>query len=241
MLPRAFQVDFTPYRKDLVEQALSRILSQHYDKCVLRQFVAAFGDECQELYDACIDMQEMRTPFEAEGENLNALGRIVGEPRAPWVYDESGWTFFDRQGQGADQTLVWCIGGPMGVSVIVEDSQYQMNIIVKAIKNHTLTSSVPELQDLIDVAFDQFVSFEKTGPNEVKIIVPASISMPRLVALTRAQDNMRVDNEFYMNYPATLDISQVMMFAPGGFLIFDTEGRGVDQAPVAVGVTQIGA
>ena len=239
-LPRTFEVDFSAYAIDLVGQALGRMLSQHYDKCVLRQFVAAFIDECQELYDACIDMQRMRTPYEAQEENLNGLGRIVGEPRTPWMYDESGWMFFDRQGQSFDQVPMWCIGGPLGTTVMVDDIQYRMNIIVKAIKNHTLTSSIPELLDLIQLAFGVDISFEKTGPNQVKLIVPASIFMTQLILLTKAHNNLRVDNEWYMNYPATLDIGQVVMFGPPGFFMFDVEHRGWDEAPMAVGVTQIG-
>ena len=38
-LPQPYAIDFDVYRKDLVAQALNRMLSQHYDKCVLRQFV----------------------------------------------------------------------------------------------------------------------------------------------------------------------------------------------------------
>lgn len=285
-LPSTYKINFDIYAKELVEQALSRMLSQHYDKCVLRQFVAAFIEECNELYDACIELQKQRTLFYAAGENLNALGRIVGEQRTPWSYDESSWFFFDRQGQSYDQANMWCLYSNVGVSVPVQDPQYRSNIAIKAVKNHTLTSSIPELHYLIDLSFGVSVTFEKTGPNQVRLIVPASISMTQLILLSKANDDEQVDNRFYMNYPATLDISEVIMFAPENWFMFDTytseedviveyenfmgfdrenqqwdfapmwrigaaidavyskvkiSERAWDVAPVAVGVTQIGA
>lgn len=49
---------------------------------MLRQLVAVFVGEVQELYDAVLDMQRGRTLYAAEAANLDALGRIVGEERA---------------------------------------------------------------------------------------------------------------------------------------------------------------
>lgn len=238
-LSSSYNVSFKRYAKDLVDQALSRMLSQHYDKCVLRQFIAVFTDECQELYDACIELQQLRTPYLAAGENLNGLGRIVGEPRNPWIYDESSWFFFDRQGQSFDQIPVWCMNGPIGTTTTVEDSQYRTNIIVRAVKNHTLTSSIPEVTDIIELAFGVSVSFEKTGPNSVKLVVPSNISLTNLLLLTQSTDDERVDDRYWPPYPVTLDISDVVMFVPGEFFIFDVAKRGWDEAPVAVGVTQL--
>lgn len=238
-LPQSYNVSFERYTKDLVEQALNRMLSQHYDKCVLRQFVAAFLDECNELYAACIELQRKRTVFNASGANLDALGRIVGEKRSPWTYDESSWFFFDRQGQSFDQVPVWCINAPVGKTVYVEDPQYRTNIIVRAVKNHTLTSSIPEVTNVVELAFGTNVSFEKTGPNAVKLIVPSNISLTNLLLLTQGTDDERVDDRFWLPYPVTLSISDVTMFVPGDFFIFDVDRRGWDQAPLAVGVTEI--
>ena len=240
LLPDTFKIDFSAEQKDLISAALTRMLGQHYNKCALRQFVAAFVAECQELYDACLDMQRLRSPYEAEGENLNALGRIVGEDRQVWNYDETSWMFADRQGQGADSVNVWCVNAPIGVSAAIDDTQYRFNVILKAIKNHTLTSSVSELLALIKLAFGLDMSFEKTGPNQIRIIVPASISTTQLILLTQSADDERADNQWFINYPATLDISQVLMFAPQNFLMADVENRGCDEAPVAAGLTQIG-
>lgn len=220
-LPIHYKVDFDIHLKDLVDQALSRLLSQHYNKCVLRQFVAVFLRECQELFEACLDIQRLRTVYDAEGENLEGLGRIVGEERAPWTYSEDYFFFFDRQGQGFDQVVMWCLHAPLGVQMPVDDLQYKMNIILKAIKNHTLTSSVPEILDFLDLALDIHVSYDKIGPNEVMILVPASTPMTYLYLLTHDYDDERADHRFWTPYPATLDISSIMFVPDGGFFIFD--------------------
>lgn len=236
-LPSVYKISFDAYRKDLVQQALDRMLSQHYNKCVLRQFVAAFLDEAQEAYDAIIDMQEQRTVYAAEGENLDALGRIVGEDRAPWAYDDSSWLFFDRQGQGWDQVAMWCLKGPLGQYTEVDDEQYRVNILAKAVKNHTLVGSIPEITNLVQYLLGTNASYEKTGPNECRIIVQDNISTTQLALLTRNYTDKRVDEGYYIPYPATLSFSGILMFAPGEFFMFDRADRQWDFAPMAVGVT----
>ena len=228
-LSSQYIVDFSRYRKSLLEQALSRLLSQHYDKCVLRQFVTVFIEEIQELYDALIDLQEKRIPFNAENENLNALGLIVGEDRMPWAYDDTTWAFTDIAGQGADQERAWCKYAPLGLFLMVDDLQYRVNIILKAIKNHTLTSSAPEIINLVKLIFGLDISFEKTGPNTVNLIVPNGVSMTQIYLLVQASTNEQVDDKFFLPYPATLSIENVYMeTSVGDFFIFDVENRGFD-------------
>lgn len=235
-LPQPYAIDFDVYRKDLVEQALNRMLSQHYDKCVLRQFVAAFINEAQEAYDAILDMQQQRVVYFAQATNLDALGRIVGEDRAPWSYDESSWMFFDGQGQGFDQIAMWCINAPMGTFIPVMDDQYRTNIIGKAVKNHTLVASVPEITSLTDLLLGLPISFEKTGPNQVRIVVPDYITATQLYLITRSFTDERVDKGYFLPYPATLDFDSVVMYTPDKFFCFDRTDRQYDVAKFAVGV-----
>lgn len=81
-VPSRLEVSFGQYAKSLIDEALAKLPSQFLTACVLRQFVAAFVGEVQELYDAVLDMQRGRTLYAAEAANLDALGRIVGEERA---------------------------------------------------------------------------------------------------------------------------------------------------------------
>ena len=241
-IPEFYKVDFSPYRKDLIEQALGRMLSQHYDKCVLRQFVAAIMDEVQELYDAVLDMQEQRTLYEAEEENLNALGRIVGESRNPYQYDESRYMFADRINQRPDSSFVWCLNAPFSAFIPVEDEQYRVNILARIFKNHTLVASIPEMERLTYLLTDSLVSYEKTGPMQVTVVVPATISATAYNILTLARTDQRADDAFMLPYPATLWFSGIVIYVPDKFFCADRANeQRCDHAPCAVGVPyQIG-
>ena len=106
-------VVFDALRKDLVEDALSKLTPDHLKHCVLRQFVAAFVEEVNELYDAVIDVEKYRSLYYAANEQLDAIGRIVGSERTFGQEDESMYFFADRPNQGCDKALVWCINGLM--------------------------------------------------------------------------------------------------------------------------------
>ena len=60
-VPSRLEVSFGQYAKSLIDEALAKLPSQFLTACVLRQFVAAFVGEVQELYDAVLDMQRGRT------------------------------------------------------------------------------------------------------------------------------------------------------------------------------------
>lgn len=235
LISEKYKVDFSGLKTDLVQQALGRMLSQHYSACVLRRFVDALVSECQELYDACIDLQEKRTAYVATGENLNALGRIVGADRAPWSYDDSYWFFYNRVTQGTDRAPLWCIGAPMEAYIPVDEEEYRLNVILKAIKNHTLVGSLPEVQNYIKMVFDVKVSFIKTGPNQVSVIVSPDVPVGVIHIIVRTFTDTRVDHAFIMPFPATLDFAKIY-FAPEGHFRFDRADRPTDNSPMAVGV-----
>lgn len=236
MIPKSYEVLFDGVRFDLIGQGLQRMLSQFFDKCVLRQFFAVFLQEAQELYDACIDMQEARTLYAAEGEILDALGRIVGQDRGLWQYDDFSWFFFDRQGQGFDQVPMWCLYAPTSIRQESDDNIYKQNIIGKIHKNHTLTGSLPEVQARVSEVMDAGISFEKVGPNRVKIIAPSTLSTTQLQLLLLSYTDRRVDDGYYLPYPVTLDFDGLMIYVPGDFLIYDRNDRLFDVSPLAVGV-----
>ncbi len=239
-IPAFFEVDFSTYRKDLIEQALNRMLEQHYDKCVLRQLVSAIMQEVQALYDAILDMQSKRTLYEAEKENLDALGRIVGEPRAPYQYDESCWMFADRQAQPPDFSSCWCINAPFAAFVPAEDAEYRLNILTRIVKNHTLTASIPEITYLAKLVTGIDVSYDKTGPMQCTLVVPSTISTTAYNLLIGSTSNRRADDIFAMPYPATLWFDGTITYVPDKFFCSDrdeTTGQQCDTAPCAVSTT----
>ncbi|MFR3458359.1 MAG: hypothetical protein ACLTTU_08560 [Bilophila wadsworthia] len=74
-VPSRLEVPFGQYAKSLIDEALAKLPSQFLTSCMLRQLVAVFVGEVQELYDAVLDMQRGRTLYAAEAANLDALRR----------------------------------------------------------------------------------------------------------------------------------------------------------------------
>lgn len=236
MISQRYKVDFSPYRWDMAGDGLERLLSQFVPSCVLRRFIGVILYQCQELYDAVIDLMEQRTLFKAGGENLEALGRIVGEPRAPYSYDDSTWFFSDTAGQGTDQVPAWCVNAPFEAYLPASDPEYQVSILARIKKNHTLTASVPELTGMAEELTGSMVSFAKTGPMQVDLLVPDSIGKNSLALLTRNVTDAIADEQFAMPYPATLNCGNTLIFTPQNFFAADRPGRqACDAASCAVG------
>lgn len=237
IIPDTFKIDFSVYEKDLVQAALNRLPDIWLRSCVLRQFVAAFVSECQELYNACLDIQRLRTPYDAQEGNLDALGRIVGCARGVWAYDDAMWMSFDIQGQSFDQLSMYCIGAATGNYAPTLDTTYATNIILRAIRNMTICASVPEITQYLEQVTGTPISFEKQGPNAVEVIINANVSMSTLRFLYMAADTGQADHVFNPPYPATLEILGFITYVPGdnenpydpsnpaGFMLFDVADR----------------
>ncbi len=231
-----YEVDFSTFDRDLVEEGLKRLLSQHLDKTVLKKFLAVYLEQCQELYDSIIDMMEQRTLYKASGSNVDTIGAIVGQDRSAWTYDESSWCFFDRSQQGMDQEPAWVTNAPMESYVAMTDSTLKEAIIVKVMKNHTIVGSVPELIYYLKELLSVDISFQKTGPNTVNIIAPSSLSLTQLKLLTRYVDSKNTEHSFSIPYPATLNFGELVFHAPNSFFVFDTD-KGPDTALVGLNTT----
>ncbi len=123
----------------------------------------------------------------------------------------------------------------MEAYIPVDDEEYRLNIILKALKNHTLVGSLPEVQNFIRMVFDLEVSFLKTGPNQVALIVDPEVPVGVIHIIVRSFTDTRVDHAFLMPFPATLDFSKIY-FAPRGHFRFDRADRPTDRSPMAVSV-----
>lgn len=232
------KVDFKLEARDLVKEGLGRLVSRLSTSCVLRQFLAVILDECQELYDACLDMQRKRTLYEAKAYNLEALGRIVGQPRSGWTYDDSTWFKFDTAGQSFDQAQWWCTNAPLGSFVPANDTTYRMLILARIVKNHTLVASVPEITTLARLLLGFDVSFQKTKPYTVQLYVPDDSSKTDLFLLVNAVTNDLVDDTYMMPYPVTLSLEDHVVFMPSPAFIFDqVDGHQWDQGKWVIGST----
>lgn len=215
------KVDFSSEYKSLVESALDRLPYSFIKSCVLRQFIAALVSECEALYTSCINMQEQRTIYNAKGEVLDALGRIVGCPRQALVFYESRWFWFDRRSQPWDVTNFWNKYASLKGYRVYNDEEYRKRIVLQIGKNFTKFSSVPEVTQFINIATGQNVSFIKTGPMEVTLVVPSTLTRDNYDLLVNSVNNLRCDDVYGVPYPVTLKLSGVVIYVPQHAFMFD--------------------
>lgn len=237
-IPERFKVDFSGYSKDMTAKAMDRLLSQFKGSPVLRAFVAALVQNGpQYVYDEIIKFQEANSLYVAEGGNLDAIGKIVGQPRVPYQYDESSWFAFDRQGQGFDQAKVWVLNASMTTNVPASDPEYRMMILARIACNFNRFSSLPEMQYIAEFVTGEKVTWIRTGPMEVQLVVRPGISRSRLDVLTKFTTTTACDDIPMIPYPATLSISSVLHKpTPRAFTFDRGDGHQFDAAPFAVSV-----
>lgn len=219
-IPSRLEIPFDGWQS-LIVSALERLPGQYLESCILRQLVVALVGAVEELFAAALAIQKGRTLYDAFGENLDALGRIVGEPRAPYRYSETRWFAFDRMGQPWDSTPWWCRKAPLAEFVPAGDTDFRNTILARIIANHTLVASIPELEGLLELLVGRWISFEKIGPMEVRPIVPATISTTNLYTLVTPISTRRVDDKYVVPYPATLNLTDDVVFTPNHFFCFD--------------------
>ena len=65
-----------------LSQAIGRLTGSYQEKPRIASLIGAFVDEVQELEDVVFDVSLLRDLALAEGEQLDAIGRIVNQPRS---------------------------------------------------------------------------------------------------------------------------------------------------------------
>lgn len=219
----------------MVEKAFTRLLSQFQASPVLKQFIAAFiRNGPQWVYDEIIKQQEANTLYLAGGNNLDAIGRIVGQPRDGYRYDESRWFFADRPGQGADQGYVWVNGASLSSREPARDSEYRQLILARIACNFNRFSSLPELAYLARFVTGETASWRCVGPMECEILVSAGISVNKLKVLTRRVTTPFCDDVYMFPYPATLNLTRIVFMRSPAFIADRGGGHQADAGYVAV-------
>lgn len=234
-IPQKFKIDFSGYNRDLVAKAWTRMLSQFWRAPVMKAFVGALiKNGPQWAYTEIVKQQEANSLYMAAGVNLDIIGRIVGQPRVPYQYDDSKWFTPDRKGQGFDQAPFWVQGAPMTGNTPANDPEYRQMILARIACNFCKFSSASEMAYLVEFATGRKVSWRRVGPMECEIIVSGTISRTHLDILTRSKTTTECDRIFAVPYPATLSLSAAT-FLPKNPFIFDRgDGHQFDAGLVAV-------
>ena len=152
--------EITPYTEiDFLEEARDRITEQFKAKDLIDRYLQLLINQQQELEQVFKDLIQLRGIDTAFGEQLDVIGRIVGQPRE--LLDTSLLSYFafdgypDAQPYGdLNDTSVggfyYSYGDPLTGNTLLNDEQYRMFIKAKIIKN--TTRATPE-------EFLNFISF----------------------------------------------------------------------------------
>jgi len=224
-------------RENMVDRMKSRMLDYFRKAPVEMAIIEGFASEIQALMTAIQDVQDLRTPAKAGGVNLDALGRIVGQDRILMDYSLIAWFAPDVDGQGPDQAPIWVTGAPLTESLLVDDIWYRLFIEAKIFRNHTKYGSIPEIQQAAKMAFNIDISFIRTGPMQVFLVIPRYFPLYVFNLLKIGMDPSSEINNLLLPYPMTLSFSGILFFPEEVFFAPDIAGHGPDVAEAAVAFT----
>lgn len=146
--------------KEFISEARETVTQQFKDKVVFDKHLQLILRGMGEVQTVIKDLLQKRSINEAVGEQLDVIGRIVGQPRELISLDL--YKFFAFQGYPNGATFgdlddpsiggeFYSLGQPTGGNYLLDDSTYRLFIKSKIIKNNT--ASTPE--ELI--SFIQFI------------------------------------------------------------------------------------
>lgn len=209
-------VDFTPYARDFRAIADTRLLAQFYKSDVMKQVIYAFADEAQELYDAIIELQRRRCVAYADGYWLEGIGRIVGQPKVQYEYDDTMYFIPDTAGQSVDQGIAWVQNAPVADTSAPTDDIYRMQILGKIQNNMNRFSSIPELKQQVGATLGIPISVElASNPAEVNILVTDAASETDKFMLESLRSiSINAEDAYFFPYPAGVKVAAIVTSNP---------------------------
>lgn len=227
--------EFDHYRVDLQALACERTLDVFRRSPVMRQIQTVQIAQAQELHNAIIDCLPARTLDDAQGDNLDVIGRIVGAFPRP-LEDTGEILYFSPDDSLAtpDWGPVFVTNAPTAGQVQVGDVSYRKYIRAKIAKNSTKYGSAPELKYWAKFAYDATISVRNVGLSDVAIIFAANTPPASVLAILGERSDDTADHQFNIPLPTTARIVQAI-FKPSGAFTPDIASGAPDVAPVGVG------
>lgn len=192
---------------DAVSRMESRTLLQFRRAQVFLQVLAAFAQELQALQDACEAVIQERTVAQAVGEQLETLGRIVGQPRGVASYDDTIW--FVPDVNSVDQTRQWVPGGLYLGQFVADDATYRQFIESRIYRNFSKYGSIPEIQRAFTTAYGFTISFVRMGPMTVEAVIPDTANEIAKAAVLNFFSDEHADFKSVLPIPATVHINAI--------------------------------
>ena len=193
-----------------IERAIQRILIQFRKSPVLIDLLAAFVNEVQVLLDATIQVIKMRGPANAAGEQLDGIGRIVGQLRTVINFDTIAWFIPDRLYQGSDQAPAWVKNAPLANNVEADDAWFRQLIEAKVSRNFIRWASVPEIQQFCQYAFGIDVSIRRIDHMTIQIIIPDDTGLNTMNAMNQFVSNDLAESTYLLPFAAGVYVSSVL-------------------------------
>lgn len=200
-------ISFEKYDQSLLERGRRRLLQQFRSAVVIDQLIQAMSTETQQLYDAITLVLKERTLAEAEGVQLDVIGRLVGQERINIDGALKRWFTPDDLSLTQDNTAPWMEGASLYETTVVNDIEYRTLIFAKIFKNHVQGASIPELRYFIFILTGEDVSFNTAAPLDANLVVRSDIKPNSLsLILTILPDGNKVQNKYLIPLAATTRI-----------------------------------
>lgn len=205
---------FDEFKIDTAALACERLLSQFQQSVDgIQPFIKAMTNQTQVLNDAELSVMIKRTLEQAEGVQLDIIGRIVGQPRplqagAPIQYFQ--WDSTPPQGWDAESPW-WVQGAALNVLDAVPDIIYRSFIIGKIFRNHVFYCSTPEIMEFIRLTFSIESSIIDTPgePFAIDIEYDENIDPIFVPWLTAFRTDSQVQFEYFLPIAAGVRLNSV--------------------------------
>lgn len=235
--PVNLKIDTRTLKRNLPAQAQGRLMHQFQNSEVLTCLVREVAAEVQELYDAIVDVVKVYSLAEAQGKQLDILGRIVGQNRTVANIADKQWFGTDTEDAttlgGQDRAPVFVDGAPQFGNLIVDDDSYRQLIMAKIFKNHTRAASTAEITLFAKFLTGFDVSFSRDGPMQIELIVPVGMPLRLINRLLSFIDDVGVERKYLVPVPATAAFSK-LTYRPQIPFAADRAGSGPDLGSAAL-------
>ena len=161
-----------------LEEARDRVTYAFTDKPIFDKYLQLLILGQVEIQEALKQVMQLRSIDTAQGEQLNVIGRIVGQPRE--LLEADLYEYFGLQGATNAQSfgelgnssiggLFYNYGTPLGGNVLLDDETYRKFIKAKIFKN--VTASTPEeFITVVNTIFDLPISISSEGDAQVTLM-----------------------------------------------------------------------
>lgn len=203
------QIEFRP-DKDLMQEAKDRLLWQFKNSERFCQLINVYIDQLQELYTDAITAQVLRTLAQAEGVQLDVLGRLVGQERVGITavlglfgfaddIDADGFSeIIDGESVGGGRFIE--LGEPESGPRALSDPEYRRFIIAKIFKNHLRGATACELSEIAILILDsvtrcQLIDGAVSGNVTYYFYAPNGLSSDDRLLINSVIDDVRAERQ----------------------------------------------